>query len=74
MKALIGLLLAFAIGAFCRYAGVPVPAPPVIEGALLVLAMTAGYIIADKIARKKSTTKHLCGGPTGMPHSHKEHS
>ena len=68
MKALIGLLLAFAIGAFCRYAGVPVPAPPVIEGALLVLAMTAGYIIADKIA------KHLCGGPTGMPHSHKEHS
>ena len=74
MKAFIGLLLAFAIGAFCRYAGVPVPAPPVLEGALLVLAMTVGYLIADKLAQRKSTTRHLCGGPTGKAHSQKEQS
>jgi XapX domain-containing protein len=72
MKSLIGLVLAFAIGAFCRYAGIPSPAPPVIEGALLVLAMTVGFIIADKISQRKSTTKHLCGGPTGKPHSQRE--
>jgi XapX domain-containing protein len=72
MKALIGLLLAFAIGVFCRYAGIPVPAPPVLEGAILVLAMTVGYMIANRLSQKKSTTKHLCGGPTGKPHSEKE--
>ncbi len=72
MKALIGVLLAFVIGAFCRYAGIPSPAPPVLEGALLVLAMTIGFMIADKICKRRSTTKHLCGGPTGKPHSQRE--
>jgi XapX domain-containing protein len=66
MKSIIGILLGFFIGAFCRYAGVPVPAPPVLPGALLVLAMTVGYLIADRVAKHRAqTTKHLCGGLTG---------
>ena len=70
IKVILGLSLGFAIGFICRWIGVPVPAPPVLPGALLVLAITIGFLIADKIAaHRKSTTKHLCGGPTGKPHS-----
>lgn len=69
IKIFLGLLLGFAIGLLCKGIGVPVPSPPVIPGALLVLSMTIGYLIADKIAKHQNTTKHLCGGPTGKPHS-----
>ena len=44
-----GLLLGFAIGFGCRAFGVPVPAPPVLVGALLVVAMTAGFLAADRL-------------------------
>lgn len=75
MKSGIGILLGFLIGAFCRVAGVPVPAPPVLPGALLVLAMTCGYLIADQIAKHRAqTTKHLCGGPTGKAPSEDQKS
>ena len=40
MKVALGLLLALAIGVACRLASIPLPAPPVHIGALLVLAMT----------------------------------
>lgn len=66
MKITIGIILAFAIGAMCRLTGIPVPAPPVIVGALLVLAMTVGYILADQFSNNRSNkTRGLCGGPTG---------
>ena len=42
MKIALGLILAFAIGVACRLATIPLPAPPVLIGALLVLAMTLG--------------------------------
>ncbi len=66
MKIVIGIILAFTIGAFCRLSGIPVPAPPVIVGALLVVAMTVGYILADQFSGQRSN-KHskYCGGPTG---------
>jgi XapX domain-containing protein len=44
----IGVVLAFSIGAACRWFELPVPAPPKILGALLVVAMTVGYITADR--------------------------
>jgi XapX domain-containing protein len=69
MKLLIGAIVAFIVGAGCRYFDVPVPSPPVLPGALLVVAMTLGYSAVDRtLARGKAsfaTTKHLCGGPTG---------
>lgn len=66
MKLLIGLLLGFAIGILCYVFSVPVPAPPVIEGALLVVAMTLGYGIADKFMTEPSESRAHCGGPTGI--------
>ncbi|MFK8017643.1 MAG: DUF1427 family protein [Gammaproteobacteria bacterium] len=43
LKYFIGLAVAFAIGGACRLAGVPVPAPPALVGALLVVSLTLGY-------------------------------
>lgn len=46
MKLLIGLLVAFVIGAACRLFDIPAPAPPMWQGALLVVSMTLGYSLA----------------------------
>jgi XapX domain-containing protein len=70
VKLLIGLVVSFVVGFGCRYFDIPVPSPPVIPGALLVLAMTIGYSSANVILDRKgklATTAHLCGGPTGSP-------
>jgi XapX domain-containing protein len=66
MKIALGLLLALAIGIVCRLATIPLPAPPVLIGALLVLAMTLGYVATDRFAAHRQVkTRHLCGGPSG---------
>ncbi len=62
----IGLLLGVAIGFGCRALGIPSPAPPALVGALLVVAMTLGYSLADRyLARRHATTLPHCGGPSG---------
>ena len=68
--ALIGLLLGLVIGAGCRYFDIPAASPPVIPGALIVLAMTLGYTSMDRLLIRKdraATTRYMCGGPTGLP-------
>jgi XapX domain-containing protein len=45
----LGVLMAFAIGACCRWFDIPSPAPPRLVGALLVLAMTAGFLLTDRL-------------------------
>jgi len=65
VKAVIGLALAFALGFACRAFGIPSPAPPVIMGALLVVAMTAGYILVDRIMSRPPRHAIDCGGPSG---------
>lgn len=70
MKIAVGLLLGLSIGVFCRLAGVPLPAPPVLVGALLVLAMTVGYLLVDRFANAcEARHRELCGGPSGEPAS-----
>lgn len=68
MKLLLGILVSFAVGAGCRFFDIPVGSPPVIPGALLVLAMTLGYTSTDSLLNRRNkpaTTASLCGGPTG---------
>jgi XapX domain-containing protein len=70
MKLLIGVVVSFVVGLGCRYFDIPVPSPPLIPGALLVLAMTIGYSSTNAFLNRKgklATTAHLCGGPTGSP-------
>lgn len=65
-KFVIGLLLGFGIGLACRWLGIPSPAPPALVGALLVVAMTSGYLLADHfLARRPATQATKCGGPIG---------
>ncbi|WP_299191266.1 DUF1427 family protein [uncultured Erythrobacter sp.] len=53
MKIALSIVLALAIGTATRMFGIPLPAPPALVGALLVLAMTLGHLAADKqIARR----------------------
>ncbi|MEO1657775.1 MAG: DUF1427 family protein [Pseudomonadota bacterium] len=66
LRIVIGFALAFCIGAICRIAGVPVPAPPAIIGASLVVAMTVGFLLADKrLSHRPHTQTSNCAGPTG---------
>src|SRR5206468_9884311 len=70
MKIVIGFVLSLLIGADCRYFDIPAASPPVIPGALIVLAMTLGYSSMDGVLIRKNhtaTTRRLCGGPTGLP-------
>jgi XapX domain-containing protein len=66
VKSLLGLALAFAIGFACRAFGIPSPAPPVIVGALLVVAMTTGYLLVDRFMARPAVHALDCGGPSGL--------
>ncbi|WAC49665.1 DUF1427 family protein [Asticcacaulis sp. SL142] len=41
---LIGIALGLLIGFVCRFFDLPLPAPPRLVGALLVVAMTLGFV------------------------------
>jgi len=45
--AISGIALGFFIGSACRWFDIPLPAPPNMVGALLVLAMTFGFTGTD---------------------------
>lgn len=47
MSGLLGIFLGFAIGYGCRWFDLPLPAPPKLVGALLVVAMTLGFVGVD---------------------------
>jgi XapX domain-containing protein len=66
MKIMLGLLLAFGVGVVCHLAGLPLPAPLALTGAALVLAMSAGYETADRLApHRVALNRKNCGGPNG---------
>jgi len=69
MRSLLGLALAFAIGFACRAFAIPSPAPPAIVGALLVVAMTTGYVIVDRLMTRPARHAVNCAGPRGLPPS-----
>jgi len=71
MRIALGFALAFALGFGCRVFGIPSPAPPILMGALLVLAMTCGYVLVDRFCPHRPT-RHArnCAGPTGRLPSH----
>ncbi|MEM9103581.1 MAG: DUF1427 family protein [Pseudomonadota bacterium] len=75
IKTALGLLLGVVIGIFCSVFSIPVPAPPVFNGALLVVAMTTGYILTDKYLAKQRPQTQLekCGGPSGNSQEKETH-
>ncbi len=61
---LIGLLFGFLVGAGCRWIDVPVPSPPSVPGALLVLAMTLGFLGTDLALAKRKPAPAPAPTPT----------
>jgi XapX domain-containing protein len=49
MMSTLGLLLGFVIGMGCRWLDLPLPAPPKLTGALLVVTMTLGFIATGAV-------------------------
>jgi XapX domain-containing protein len=49
IRLIAGYLLAFAIGVTCRLVSIPLPAPTAMLGAIIVLAITLGYLSADRL-------------------------
>lgn len=45
----VGILVALGIGMLVRLLRLPVPAPPTIYGALMVLGLTGGYLLMSWI-------------------------
>jgi XapX domain-containing protein len=70
-KMAVGLALGFVIGASCRWFDIPAPSPPKLTGALLVFAMTLGYVAVDwwlaarLASQAPTTTGDHRPGPTG---------
>ena len=48
LKISLGLLLGVVIGALCRLLDIPSPAPSLLTGAVLVVAMTSGHALTDR--------------------------
>lgn len=69
MKSVVGLIIAFAMGFACRAFGIPSPALPLILGALLVMAMTVGYVGVDRWMTRPARHSAKCGGASGPPPS-----
>ncbi len=46
-----GVGLGLVIGFVCRYFDIPSPAPPKMVGALLVLAMTLGFMLGGHLMK-----------------------
>jgi XapX domain-containing protein len=66
MKTALGIIVAFAVGFACRSFGIPSPAPPVVTGALIVMAMTLGYAAVDRVMATRARHANSCGGPSGQ--------
>lgn len=70
VSAAVGLCLGLPFGAGCRWFDIPSPAPPVVVGALLVMAMTTGYPLVDRYAATHPAQHEAdCGGSSGLSHS-----
>ncbi|AMP01220.1 xapX domain protein [Collimonas arenae] len=46
---LLGMVLGLLVGALCRWYDLPSPTPPTPIGALLVVAMSLGYVVAGHV-------------------------
>ncbi|MCG8414686.1 MAG: XapX domain-containing protein [Pseudomonadales bacterium] len=53
IKLILGYSLAFLIGVGCRLLEIPLPAPTALLGAFIVLSLTSGYLLTDKLMHRQ---------------------
>jgi XapX domain-containing protein len=51
-QGMLGIIVALAIGAIVRLLKLPIPSPPTVYGALMVLGLTLGYLGMDWFLRR----------------------
>lgn len=68
MAAALGIALGLAIGMSCRWFDIPLPAPPKLVGALLVVAMTTGFVGTDILLQSRNHTSVTEIYPEGEDH------
>ncbi|HVC61315.1 MAG TPA: DUF1427 family protein [Acetobacteraceae bacterium] len=49
LQFIVGIAVGFAVGVVCRWLDIPSPAPPRIIGAVILIAMTLGFIAGGRI-------------------------
>jgi XapX domain-containing protein len=54
IKIMISFVIGIAIGSGCRFFDIPVPAPPKLLGALLIVSITVGYLAADRLVTRRA--------------------
>ena len=71
IKIVAGMVLGLLVGASCRWFDIPLPGPPKLVGAFLIVSITFGYLATDKLMANKfpskgpALTQDMCGGPNG---------
>ena len=65
VKLSVGIILGLLIGVACRWFDIPVPSPPKLAGALLVLAITVGYVVTDRIIAARFSERPFPSRTTG---------
>lgn len=66
LRLALGLPVAFAVGFLSALAGIPAPSPATLLGAVVVAAMTVGYLLADRfLVTRPSGCADACAGPPG---------
>ncbi len=55
-------VIAFGVGFGCRWFSVPTPAPTMLSGALLVVAMTLGAMAADRLLTPRDAVQSAAAG------------
>ena len=69
MKSVIGLAIGFLLGVACRFFDIPVPSPPKLLGAMLVVAITVGYLAADRVLTRPEAKAPTVQTPNSGAHT-----
>lgn len=72
VRVTLGFLLAFGIGVLCRLCKIPSPAPQAVLGSMLVVAMSAGFVAADRFAAylsKQQAAQQTFRSDSGAEHA-----
>lgn len=54
-KIIIGIAIAFLIGAACRYFDLPLPVPNALLGIVLIVTIYIGYVVVDSLLPKSES-------------------
>lgn len=68
IAAALGIMLGLAIGMGCRWFDIPLPAPPRLVGALLVVAMTSGFTVTAIVLETHNQPSVTAFHPEGARH------